>query len=169
MFSAKKSALVSELKAAGLGGGRVLAWAQGEGDSAVVALDDLLAVRDEQGWHGTGWHLIQGGGWNKERSALRWTTNSGEDHAIELVEPGRIPEAFNERVTASFVVQQSFDAPGGGRVLIAGRRPIGHSQDDAAVVWQAVSSGKASLADPVVRDFVVARTAELRDDYASQS
>lgn len=169
MFGSKKSPLVADLKAAGVPIGQVLATAQGSGQDAVVALDDQLAVRDDQGWTTTGWHLIQGGGWSKDKSALTWTTNSGQKHSVVLDEPGRVPEAFNERVTASFVVTQSYDAPGGGRVTIAGRRPIGRSAAEQNIVWQAVTAGSATLADPEVRDFVVARTAELRDDYATQS
>ena len=144
-------------------GGRVLAWADGPDGALAVALDGVLAVRTQGEWEVHGWHLLQGGGWNRDSSTLRWTTNEDVRGSIVLDEPGRVPEVFNERMMASIVVQQNFDAPGGGRVMVAGRRALGATS--SGTVWQAVTQGKAKLDDPVVREFVLERTAELKDQY----
>lgn len=167
MFGSKKSPLVADLRAVGIEG-RVLAQAEGPAGHAVIALEDQLALRDGDGWTAVGWHLLKGGGWKKDTQTLRWSTNAGEGGEVHLDDPGRVPEVFNERVMASIVVQQNYDAPGGGRVMIAGRRRLGPGAHGEKVVWQAVTSGSASLADPAVADFVIARTAELRADYTSE-
>ncbi|MGJ6979542.1 hypothetical protein ACSDQ9_03295 [Aestuariimicrobium soli] len=145
-------------------GGRVLAWAVGAGDAVAVALDSAFAVRRDGVWEVHGWHLLQGGGWNRDSSALRWTTNTDERGSVVLDEPGRLPEVFNERMMASIVVQQNFDAPGGGRVMVAGRRPLGGA-GEGATVWQVVTHGRAKLDDPEVRAFLLERTAELKEQY----
>ncbi|CAI9411139.1 hypothetical protein AESSP_02588 [Aestuariimicrobium sp. T2.26MG-19.2B] len=144
-------------------GARALAWAAGPDDSWAVALDSALAIGRRGQWEVHGWHLLQAGGWNRDSSSLRWTTNTDERGSIVLDDPGRVPEVFNERVMASIVVQQNFDAPGGGRVMVAGRRALGAA--GGATVWQAVSQGRADLDDPQVRAFVLARTTELQEQY----
>lgn len=144
----------------------MLAWASGPDDGLAVALDSAFAVRRAGEWEVHGWHLLQGGGWNRDSSALHWTTNTDERGSVTLEEPGRVPEVFNERVMASIVVQQNLDAPGGGRVMIAGRRPLGGAARRAqSTVWQVVTHGRARLDDPEVHAFLLERTAELKEQY----
>lgn len=132
----------------------------------VLACTECLAVRregSEATWQFVGWHMVNRGGWNAERGVLKWSFADGEGDEVALDEPGRVPEVFRDRVQASILVDQRYEAPGGGQVIIAGRRQLG--VPDAPVVWQATTVGAARLTDPAVANFVVQRTNELRGDF----
>ncbi|WP_203567106.1 hypothetical protein [Aestuariimicrobium ganziense] len=143
---------------------RVLARGTGPGVE-VLTLVEALAVQRDGHWTIIEWHLVQSGGWRAERGRLEWRLADQSRDRVELSEPGRVPETFQERVNASIIIQQTYDAPGGGRVMIAGRRSLVPGRGDQEPVWQAVTQGGAKLSDPQVREFVLDTTARLRADY----
>lgn len=143
---------------------RVLAHAEGP-DADVLVLVDALAVRRAGGWTVVPWQMIQTGGWKGERGHLEWQLADQTKDSVALRDPGRVPESFQERVNASIIVQQSFEVPSGGRVVIAGRRSLTPGDEAQPPVWQAVAQGAAKLSDPQVREFVLATTAALRADF----
>jgi hypothetical protein len=60
----------------------------------------MFSYGSESAWRHVGWHQIEQGGWNAETHKLSWSTYDGGREFIELVEPGRMPELFRERVLA---------------------------------------------------------------------
>ena len=154
--------LRNELRRAHPKAGDVLAVGTG-GRVLAVACTECLAIRREgtdPAWTFVGWHLISQGGWNDP--TLSWKDAEGEGDSVQLDDPGRIPEVFQERVQASIVLQQVFDAPGGGHVVVAGRRRLGA---DEPIVWQVTTLGKARLSNPEVAEFATAMAQQLRADY----
>lgn len=145
--------------------GRVLAVGQGAG-SLVAACEECLAVRrGEDGWEFVGWHLVTRGGWDGPSGVLRWSTIEGGEGSVRLEDAGQVPGAFRDRVDASIVLQQAAEAPGGGTVVVAGRRRLGRSTSpEDPVVWQVTTTGAARLDDPAVADLARQLTARLRDD-----
>ena len=159
--------LSAELKRLRPEAGSVMAVGTGDG-LTVVACRECLALHraapteDQDEWEFIGWHLITRGGWNKRDSELRWTLADESQDKVSLSDPGDIPDAFRNRVQASIVIEQVYDAPGGGHVVLAGRRRLG---DDTTIVWQVTTLGVARLSDPAVARFATDRAAELRADY----
>lgn len=150
-------------------GRRVSVLARGRSDNGdvVLGLIDGFAVRQSGRWQFIDWHLVRNGGWDETGSALTWHLADETSGQVTLTEPGRVPEFFNERVKATIVIEDRSDAPGGGQVVLVGRRPLGTSAPGQrmALVWQAVAVGRASLTDPRVRDHVLDRVDALRIDY----
>ncbi|MCT3017103.1 hypothetical protein EFN04_11365 [Propionibacterium freudenreichii] len=64
---------------------------------------------------------------------------------------------------ASILVEDTSEvSEGKGSVLIAGRRnPVA----DGPITWTAQPLKRTNMADPEVREHIVRRTAELRDEY----
>lgn len=109
-----------ELSAAAAGPVRVLAWARGEGTLA-VGLAGRLAIRDGSGWAFVAWEQIDRGGWDPDSGELRWQGEAVSGQ-VALAEPGRLPDLFRERVTASILLQQPVELGRGRRAMIVARR-----------------------------------------------
>ena len=137
--------------------------AAGRGDGVLVAvLSDGLAVRHEGLWSQVGWQEIQHGTWDRDNELLTWTLIDGTEHSAVLTEAGQVPGAFQERVQASILVQEKLQVPGGGSVVLSGRRnPAGQGD----VTWMAQPSGRATMDDPVVQEFIVNQSERLADEY----
>lgn len=140
----------------------VLAWAT-TGDGVVVALPDRLSVAGDDGWGDTPWHDVLSGGWDPERSTMRWTrVSDGTRVELPLVRAGRFPDVFRERVEASIVFQQNV-SPRPGRVLtITARRDLG----DNTVRWMVHPGRGVHMDDPETRAFAEAELRRLRAEYA---
>lgn len=159
--------LSAELKRLRPEAGTVMAVGHGDGLTLVATTECLALHRpapgpDEQDWEFVGWHLISRGGWNAKAGKLRWTRVDDSTTFVALTEPGAIPDVFRDRVRASIVVEQSFHAPGGGHVVVAGRRQLG---GEGGIVWQVTTLGVAKLSNPEVAEFATAKAAEIRYDY----
>lgn len=145
----------------------LLAWGTGtHGGRPVtaVAVDEGLALVDGDGTaQAVAWHEVVRGGWNADTSTLHWAFLDGAGDEVVLEREGDLPSVFNDRVTASIVVREPIEVPG-GRVTVAGRRRMGNL-DDGAVVWTAIADGKASLADPDTEKRVLERTEQLRGEW----
>lgn len=151
---------------------RTLATASGPQD-ALVALREGLALRGGTAgeaasrWRVLQWPEVRSGSWDGETATLRITTLEDERLAVQLSEPGLMPEVFFDRVQATILVEERVRVPG-GEVLVSGRRQpagVGPSGEGAAIVWHAMAIGSADLNDPEVSRLVVAATERLKADY----
>ncbi|MGA4507144.1 hypothetical protein ACQB6R_05445 [Propionibacteriaceae bacterium G1746] len=161
--------LAAELRRGRPEAGRVLAVGAGPDGVVVVATQECLAIHrphptaDQQRWEFVGWHLISRGGWDRETGRLRWTFVDQSSGSVVLTEAGSVPPVFRDRVQASIVVEQVFPAPGGGHVVIAGRRQL--ANQTSGLVWQVTTMGAARLSNPDVAEYVTLKTAQLKSDY----
>ncbi|MGB7450027.1 MAG: hypothetical protein WA892_12990 [Ornithinimicrobium sp.] len=117
----------------------------------VVVLDDGGAVGLERPWH-----EVATGAWDPDSStlSLSWV---GSDRAVQwvlrrLTGPGRIPQVFRERVSAS-VVQVREVSVGTRRSARISVRSILHSREliDQVVLGRGSSTTDSELADEVAR------------------
>ena len=122
------SSWVTSLAAAPGRPARILAWAAGPGgesaDRFCIGSPTVLSCGGATGWQHVGWHLIEHGGWNAELDQLSWVQLDGRRGAVQLREPGRLPELFRERVEASIVVRQFVPLQGERGVTISARRNL---------------------------------------------
>ncbi len=148
--------------AALLAGRRVLASASSP-DGQVVGTIDRLFFPDAAGWTEQPWHEVEHGGWDGASRTLAWTTTSGGRFAVELTEPGRLPDLFNERVTATIVASRTLELGPHRKAVLTGRRDL--SPGASGLVWQ-VAPGRGVTAADVASDPLVALELErLRADY----
>ncbi|WP_316667233.1 hypothetical protein [uncultured Propionibacterium sp.] len=139
----------------------VIASGRGEGIVAVV-LRDAFALRREGHWSQVGWQDIQHGSWDGGDGRLSWTLVDGAQDSAVLTDAGRLPGAFMERVQASILVQERIEAPGGGSVVLSGRRnPAGTGE----IMWMAEPSARVDMTDPAVREFIVNQSGRLADEF----
>lgn len=146
--------------------GRYLAHASGE-QLTVVALTDLFALRDADGWRTWAWQQVQEGRWTGETATLGVRLLDGERLRFELADAGDLPSVFVERVQSSILVEERVRVPG-GEVIVSGRRPpagVPASVLGAPIVWHALALGRVDLEAPGVSDAVVRATNRLRSDY----
>ncbi|MEL4358476.1 MULTISPECIES: hypothetical protein [unclassified Luteococcus] len=142
---------------------RVLATGSGP-RAELLAFADRMAVRvADEPWRAIGWHQVQTGGWNAERAELHWRLTDGSKEAVQLTEPRSLPTVFRERVQATIAVQDQFDVPGGGAVLISARRDL--SAGSPELVWSATAVRGARMDNPVVKSLADEALARLRADY----
>lgn len=111
---------------------RILAWAS-TSDGFALASPSVLSYGDESGWDHLGWHEIERGGWDEETGMLTWSLYGGGTGEVSLTDPGRLPEVFRERVSASIVMEKLVPIRNGRGVLISGRRDLANGDD--AITW----------------------------------
>jgi len=113
---------------------RVVAWADAGDDQVVVATNLGLWVPGEGAR--LGWHEIHKAGWSHPRLtvvAAREVAAEDEYSVVEdrpprtvaLVDPGRMPEQVQARVTRSVAYTSHHPLPGGGGVRVVARRVPG--------------------------------------------
>jgi hypothetical protein len=115
---------------------RILAWATTP-VGFCIASPAALSYGNEDGWEHIGWHEIERGGWNAELRTLSWVLYAAPGRAavrgsLELIEPGRMPELFRERISATIAVEKFVPLSGERGVTIAARRDLGRA---GAVSW----------------------------------
>ena len=115
---------------------RILAWATTPTGFCIASLA-IFSYGNERGWEHVGWHEIERGGWNAELQKLSWVRYADPGEAptrcsVELTEPGRFPELFRERISATIAVERFVPLAGERGVIIAARRDLGAS---GAVSW----------------------------------
>ena len=124
---------------------RILAWAPTTSNGFCIGSPSALSHGTAERLEHVGWHQIEHGGWNAETRQLSWTVYYDEAAsrrgAVELIESGRLPELFRERVAATIVVGavrtvRSRPAPRG--VIISARRDLAGRAD--AIAWHATLS-----------------------------
>lgn len=113
---------------------RVLAIATMPGDGHCVATSWGLWIPGEDGPRRVGWHLVTKAAWGDGVFRLveaREVEDLGgavllADRGVQtvrLVEPGRVPEVVQERVTASIRTRHHRDLPGGGAWFVQRKVP----------------------------------------------
>lgn len=129
----------------------------------VLGLADALVYSEDTDCHEVAWHEIDSGGWDHESGTLRWTTVDGYSSALVLTGIGRLPDLFNERVTASIACIRTVNLAGSGTAVITARRDLAHPT--SALIWR-VAPGKGVQPQQVDRDPLVAVELErLRAEY----
>lgn len=141
---------------------RVLAWGRST-DGIAVGLPDRLAYNGPDRWLDQLWHRVARGAWDRSTSTLRWSSVEGAGQELTLTQPGKLPELFNERVSASIVLQRLVDLPTRGSAQITLRRDLGDPH--AALMWSVLPQGRARLDEPGAQAVVAAELARLRAEY----
>jgi hypothetical protein len=143
----------AEVRAAVVPPDRVLTYAEGP-DGYVIAANRALYL----GGARLPWFQVDRAMWDEE--GLTVVTTDGRSHRALLPEPGRIPEAVRERVTASIVVNQyaTLDARGG--VLLVARKT-----DDDELVWEFVFDSGLDATDPGLRALAEQALEETRRSF----
>jgi len=128
-------------------GERVLSAGGLRGGGWVAATDQGLVGA---GWRVT-WSAATHAQWYDDVAtlAVTWLDDAGERHERSLVldEPGLLPEAVYERVTATILLSQRLPVSGKRGVRIVARRQPGSDE----VQWQIVPDAGVDLADAAVR------------------
>lgn len=141
---------------------RILAWANTP-DGHAVASPSVLSYSARGGWLHVGWHEIERGGWDAGTSRLGWVRYGGERGVVELVEPGRLPEVFRERVAASIVLEESVPILANRQVLIVARRDL--AEGDRPLSWNSTLGRGVSWQTDGVREAVEQAVARVRTEY----
>jgi hypothetical protein len=145
---------------------RILGWAKTP-TGFCVASPATLSYGDELAWEHLGWHEIERGGWNADLNKLSWVRYAppGEAAArgsLELTEPGRLPELFRERISATIAVERFVPLAGERGVVIAARRDLGGS---GTVVWHGTLTRGLSWQTDGVRAAVDQAMEQVKTEY----
>jgi hypothetical protein len=124
-------------------GERILAHAATRDGSYVVATERALHLPEGIRLP---WERVEQAAWRDGWLHVRAVGASAEHH-IRLTNPGSVPEAVQERVTATIAVNHQATLPGGGHVRIVGRRPPGGD----TVRWTFVFDAGLDPNDPDLR------------------
>jgi hypothetical protein len=142
-------------------GERVLAHATTRGGSYTVVTGAALYLPSPgAGFVRLPWERIEHAQWKDGRLHIR-ETGGGEEHHVGLAEPGAVPGAVQERVTATIVVSRHGALPGGGGVRIVGRR----GREGGEPHWTFVFDAGLDPADPGLR----AQAEQLLEDLRRQT
>jgi len=145
---------------------RILAWAR-TSTGYCIASPAILSYGDENEWKNIGWHEIERGGWNAELRKLSWVLHGAPGNpsprgSLQLVEPGRLPELFRERVSATIALERFIPLVGAHGVTITARRDLGAS---GMVAWHSTLTRGLSWESDGVRAAVDQAMEELRAEY----
>jgi hypothetical protein len=115
---------------------RILAWATTP-TGFCIASPATFSHGNKDGWEHIGWHEIERGSWNAELRTLSWVLYAAAGQAavhrsLELIELGRMPELFRERISATIAVERFVPLSGERGVTITARRDLGRG---GAVSW----------------------------------
>lgn len=146
---------------------RILAWASTP-DGFAVASPSVLSYATSSEvpgdrWVHLGWHEIERGGWDADSARLGWVRYGGDRGAVELVEPGRLPEVFRERVAATIVLEDSVAILGDRQVRIVGRRDL--AEGDQPIRWHSTLGRGLSGRSEGVQAAVDEAIARVRTEY----
>lgn len=144
---------------------RILAWTHTP-DGVCVGTPSALSVSTPTGWTHLGWHEIEKGDWNADTQTLRWALYGGKRGSVVLAEPGRMPELFRERVSASIVLEHFVPIVGTRGVIVSARRDLGDPLKD--IDWHATLTRGLSWDTAGVAAAAEHAVAELRTEYDSR-
>ena len=146
-----------------LPGEKVVAWGRAAGAGSatlVLATDRALYLESDQ--RRIAWSSIPKATWTEPVLTFAVADARGRTSApetVELVEPGDLPAAVHDRVTASVVVSQRVDLDGRGSALMVARR----GSDDDAIRWSVVFDAGLDPSDPSLRAAADAALSTLRE------
>jgi hypothetical protein len=141
---------------------RVLAWATTD-DGYAIASPSAVSYTVDLSWTHLGWHEIQRGGWDEESGRLTWTLAGGGEGGVHLIEAGKVPEVFRERVAASIVLEKFVPILNKRGVLISGRRDL--ADTDVEITWNTSLGRGLSWQMDGVQDAVDEAIAQVRSEY----
>ena len=137
----------------------MLAWAPARGGGVVVATDQAVYLPDAGSEYSRfAYESVATATWQDPLLEVVQVGSRGARRVVELSDPGRLPPAVRERVTASVVISERVDLPGGGRVLVSARRPPAGE----GIRWNVVFDAGVDPRDPGVRAAADQVIAELR-------
>ncbi|WP_420175162.1 hypothetical protein [Luteococcus sp. OSA5] len=142
---------------------QMLAWAQGPRVELLAFLTHFAVRYAEGEWQLIGWHHVRSGGWRAEGEELHWRLADGSKENFHLTEVGDFPGVFRDRVQASIVVEDRFEPPTGGLVLLTARRDL--AEEHPRLDWHVEAIRGASLQDPQTKRLAELALARLRADY----
>jgi hypothetical protein len=145
---------------------RIFAWAR-TSTGYGIASPSTLSYGDENGWKHIGWHEIERGGWNAELGKLSWVLHatpgkSSPRCTLVLVKPGRLPELFRERISATIAIERFVPLLGERGVTITARRDLGASD---TIAWHSTLTRGLSWDADGVRAAVDQAMEQLRTEY----
>jgi hypothetical protein len=141
---------------------RILAWANGPG-GLVVGSPAALSWRAADGtWTHVGWHEIERGEWNAETWILSWTLYGGRRGSVRLEEPGRLPELFRERISATIALERFVPVAGDRGIIVTARRDLAA---DGAISWHSSLTRGLTWRSEGVQAAADRAMAELRSEY----
>lgn len=131
-------------------------------EGEVLGTKDRLIFAAAGGARTLGWQEVERGSWDAETKRISWVEPDASEHALQLIEVGRLPALFSERVAASIALVRQVSPTSGGTASITARRDLGHP--DAPLEWRVVP-GKGAAADVAADPLVLAELARLRSEY----
>lgn len=134
-------------------GERVLCHAVTPDGGHVVATDRALHL---PGGVRLPWHRVDRASWDE--TGLDLVGTDGSRHRAELPDPGPLPEAVQERVTASILVNRHVSLHGRGGVRLVARRIPGSETPE----WVFVFDEGLDPADPGLRALAEQALEEVR-------
>jgi hypothetical protein len=145
---------------------RIFAWAT-TSTGFCIASPATLSYGDEEAWKHIGWHEIERGAWNAELRKLTWALHaapgkSSPRGSLELIEPGRLPELFRERIVATIAIEKFVPLVGERGVTITARRDLGGT---GAVAWHSTLTRGLSWQTAGVRAAVDQAMEQVRAEY----
>jgi hypothetical protein len=146
--------------------GRILAWGTSP-EGQCIGSPAALSYRVDDDWEHVGWHEIERGDWEAEQRRLSWSQYVGADEStravsLDLTEPGRLPELFRERISASIAVQKFVAISGERGVLVTARRALGPSGE---ISWHSTLTKGLTRRTVGVQEAVDQATAAVRSEY----
>ena len=144
-------------------GERILAWAPGEATGALlVATDRALHGR---GWpvalavpERLAWHAIQRASWEEPTLEIVPVGRDASTIRVDLADPGTLPAAVRDRVTASVVVQERLELSAGRGARAVARR----DSDTGEVRWAVTFDAGLDPSDSALRGEADAALARMR-------
>jgi hypothetical protein len=145
---------------------RILAWAT-TSTGFCIAGPATLSYGDEKGWEHLGWHEIERGAWNAELRKLTWSLHAAAGKpsprgSLEMIEPGRLPELFRERILATIAIEKFVPLVGERGVTISARRDLGGT---GTVAWHSTLTRGLSWQTAGVRAAVDQAMEQVRTEY----
>jgi len=140
---------------------RILVWAR-TAEGYCIGSPARFSYGDEMGWTHLGWHEIEHGTWNSETAVLSWTRHGGGRGAVQLTQPGRMPELFRERIAATIALERFVPLAGDRGVTITARRNL---DDAGSICWHSTLTRGLTWQTEGVREAVDEAMARLRGEY----
>jgi hypothetical protein len=142
-------------------GERLLAWGVCDDGALVVATDRSLVLPEPGGARAVRWESVAQASWQDERLEVVETGGSGQGRrttVLSVLQPGALPEALRERVTATIVVSEHVDLVGERGARITARRSPGASD----LTWVVTFDAGLDPRDPALREAADAAVVRLK-------
>ena len=140
-------------------GERVIAWGL-DGHGEPVAVSTLaLYLPSPSGVHDRlEFDRIASAGWAEDVMTVTMVGPAGRRHRVHLPQPGQVPPAVRERVTASIALSEHVSLGPGAGARITARRPPGGDE----LTWNVVFDPGLDPTDPELRSRAQSAIAQLR-------